>query len=161
MKNINKNETLHLNKDYLNFLSTIKQRLKSSQIKAALAANNELIRFYWELGNELIEKQKKQKWGTNFLEQFSHDMKQEFPEMQGLSVRNLQKMKQFSTLYPDLKKTAQAVPQLPWGHIIRLMQMIKNDTEREWYAIQTIKNGWSRSVLEMQVEQLESELKDL
>lgn len=72
--------------------------------------------------------------------------------MQGFSVSNLQRMKKFATLYPNLSITAQAVPQLPWGHIVRLMQMIKNDAEREWYAQQTIKNGWSRAVLEMQIE---------
>ena len=44
------------------------------------------------------------------------------------------------------------MPQLPWGHIVRLMQMIKDESQREWYAAQTIKNGWSRSVLEMQIE---------
>jgi predicted nuclease of restriction endonuclease-like (RecB) superfamily len=79
-------------------------------------------------------------------------MRQSFPEMQGFSVSNIQRMKKFATLYPNPSITAQAVPQLPWGHIVRLMQMIKNDAEREWYAQQTIKNGWSRSVLEMQIE---------
>lgn len=144
--------SLHLDKEYMAFFSDIKTRLKTAQIRAALAANSELIKFYWELGNDLIEKQKTQKWGTHFLEQFSHDMRQSFPEMQGFSVRNLQRMKQFSTLYVDISITTQAVPQLPWGHIVRLIQMIKSHPEREWYAQQTIKNGWSRSVLEMQIE---------
>jgi predicted nuclease of restriction endonuclease-like (RecB) superfamily len=144
--------TLHLDPEYKNFLTGIKDRLKKAQIRAALAANSELIKFYWELGNNLIEKQKAQKWGEHFLEQFSHDMRQAFPQMQGLSVRNLQRMKQFATLYPDSSITTQAVSQLPWGHITRLMQMIKNSSEREWYAQQTLKNGWSRSVMEMQVE---------
>jgi predicted nuclease of restriction endonuclease-like (RecB) superfamily len=147
-----KEESLHLNKDYKNFFSGIKDRLKTAQIRAALAANSELIKFYWELGTELIEKQKMLKWGEHFLEQFSRDMRQAFPEMQGFSVRNLQRMKQFATLYPELSITTQAVSQLPWGHITRLMQMVKNTSEREWYAQQTIKNGWSRTILEMQVE---------
>ena len=144
--------SLHLDQNYKHFLTNIKGRLKTAQIRAALAANSELIKFYWELGTDLIEKQKKHQWGSGFLEQFSHDMRQNFPEMQGFSVSNLQRMKQFATRYSLLSITAQAVPQLPWGHIIRLMQMIKDDAEREWYAQQTIKNGWSRSVLEMQIE---------
>lgn len=145
-------DSLHLNKEYMDFFSTIKIRLKTAQIRAALAANSELIRFYWELGTELIEKQQSHQWGSGFLEQFSHDMRQAFPEMQGLSTRNLQRMKQFATLYSESAITTQAVSQLPWGHITRLMQMVKDSSEREWYAQQTIKNGWSRSVLEMQVE---------
>lgn len=147
-----KEESLHLNKDYKNFFSGIKDRLKTAQIRAALAANSELIKFYWELGSELIEKQKALKWGEHFLEQFSHDMRQAFPEMQGFSKRNLEYMRRFAAIYPELEFAKQAVSQLPWGHIVRLMQMIKNDSEREWYAQQVIKNGWSRSILEMQIE---------
>lgn len=139
-------------KDYIEFFSHIKTRLKAAQIQAVLAANSELVKFYWKLGNDLVEKQKEQKWGAHFLEQFSHDMRQTFPEMQGFSVRNLQRMKQFAIFYPELSITTQAVSQLPWGHITRLMQMVKDDVERAWYASQVIKNGWSRAMLEMQVE---------
>jgi predicted nuclease of restriction endonuclease-like (RecB) superfamily len=144
--------SLHLDHNYKHFLSGIKERLQAAQIRAALAANNELIQFYWELGNDLIEKQKSHQWGSGFLEQFSHDMRQAFPEMQGFSKRNLEHMRRFATLYPKIEFAKQSVSQLPWGHVVRLMQMIKNDMEREWYAQQTIKNGWSRSVLEMQIE---------
>jgi predicted nuclease of restriction endonuclease-like (RecB) superfamily len=94
-------------------LSGIKERLQTAKIRAAMAANSELIQFYWELGADLIEKQKSHQWGSGFLEHFSHDMRQAFPEMQGFSVRNLQRMKQFAQLYPDLLITPQAVAQLP------------------------------------------------
>jgi predicted nuclease of restriction endonuclease-like (RecB) superfamily len=104
-----KNDSLHLNKDYMDFFSTIKDRLKTAQIRAALAANSELIKFYWELGANLIEKQKTQKWGTHFLEQFSHDMRQAFPEMQGFSKRNLEYMRRFAQLYPRIEFTKQPV----------------------------------------------------
>lgn len=144
--------SLHLDKDYKNFLSDIKNRLKTAQIRAALAANSELIKFYWELGADLIEKQKAFNWGEHFLDQFSHDMKQAFPEMQGFSKRNFEYMRRFASFYPKLEFAKQAVSQLPWGHIVRLMQMVKDESQREWYAQQTIKNGWSRSVLEMQIE---------
>lgn len=50
------NESLHLDQNYKHFLSDIKERLQKAQIRAALAANSELIQFYWELGNDLIEK---------------------------------------------------------------------------------------------------------
>lgn len=145
-------ETLRLDNNYKSFLNDIKERLKKAQIRAALAANSELIKFYWQLGTELIEKQKAHKWGDRFLEQLSVDMRQAFPQMQGFSVRNLQRMKQFAMLYPNLLITTQLVSQLPWGHIARLMQMVKNSSERAWYVQQALKNGWSRSVMEMQIE---------
>lgn len=154
MKKIIKKEnaSLHLDNNYLHFLNDIRNRLKTAQIRAALAANRELIKFYWQLGNDLLEKQKSYKWGEGFLEQFSHDMRQAFPEMQGFSKRNLEYMRRFASLYPKLDFAKQLVSQLPWGHIVRLMQMIENESIREWYAQQTIKNGWSRSVLEMQIQ---------
>src|SRR5688572_1729980 len=119
---LKKNETsLHFDTEYKNFLSGIKERLKTAQIRAALAANSELIKFYWQLGNDLIEKQKAFKWGEHFLEQFSNDMRQAFPEMQGFSKRNLHRMRQFAELYPNLQIVPQAVAQLPWGHISLLI----------------------------------------
>lgn len=145
-------QSLSLDTNYKDLLQNIKQQLQTAQIRAALAANSELIKFYWQLGHELIEKQSAHSWGEHFLVQFSHDMRKEFPEMQGFSVRNLQRMKQFATLYPKLPITPQAVAQLPWGHISKLMEAVKDDVIRNWYAEQTIKNGWSRSILGMQIE---------
>ncbi len=100
----------------------------------------------------MIEKQKVFKWGEGFLKQFSQDMRQEFPEIKGFSRRNLQRMRQFAQLYPELAIAPQAVAQLPWGHISYLIHIVTEKSIRAWYAQQTIKNGWSRSVLEMQVE---------
>lgn len=149
---VKKEILLRTDKNYLHFLKDIRDRLKATQIRAALAANAELIKFYWQLGTDLLEKQKAFKWGDHFLEQLSHDMRKAFPEMQGFSLRNLQRMRQFSRLYPDLSIAPQAVAQLPWGHIAVLIDRVKDKEIREWYAQQTIKNGWSRSILEMQIE---------
>ncbi len=68
------------------------------------------------------------------------------------SKRNLEYMRRFASIYSNLEFAKQPVSQLPWGHIVRLMQMIKNNSERDWYVQQTIKNGWSRSTLEIQIE---------
>ncbi len=153
-KHIKKTETkrLRIDKHYATFFNEIKERLKTAQIKAALAANYELIRFYWQLGKDLIEKQKAFKWGDGFLEQFSHDMRQAFPEMQGFSVTNLKRMRIFAKEYPSFEKSPQAVDQLPWGHIGILLHKIEDRVERNWYAEQTLKNSWSRFVLEMQIK---------
>jgi len=147
-----KDESLRLDQNYKNFLSDIKERLRTAQINAARAVNIKLVKFYWELGNELIEKQKAYKWGEHFLDQFSHDLRQAFPEMQGFSKRNLQRIRQFTQLYPDLPIAPQAVAQLPWGHISLLIHAVKDGSIREWYAYQSIKQGWSRTILEMQIE---------
>lgn len=149
--NMETNLHLHLDRDYLTFLDDIKKQLKAAQYRAALAVNKELIHFYWSLGNGLIAKQKEFKWGNHVLEQISHDMRQAFPEMQGFSVSNLKRMRRFAQEYPDFLIGSQAVTQLPWGHILVLIYKIKNLQQREWYALKTLENGWSRAVLDMQI----------
>lgn len=143
---------LHLNEDYNNFLTGIKERLKTAQVRAALAVNKELIHFYWGLGNELIHKQKTYKWGEQFLEQFSKDIRHLFPEMQGFSVTNLKRMRLFAKEYADFEKSPQLVDQLPWGHIAVLLHQVKGSEKREWYIQQSLAHGWSRAILEMQIE---------
>lgn len=145
-------KSLSLDQNYKDFLLDIKNRLKNAQIKAALAVNSELVKFYWELGVELIEKQKSYVWGEKFLMQFSRDMKSAFPEMKGFSTTTLKRMRLFAQEYPDFKIGAQPVHQLPWGHIIILIHRVNDKTIRDWYAEKSVTNGWSRSVLEMQIE---------
>ena len=147
-----KEDMLRLDHNYKEFLTNVKNRLKAAQIRAALAANSELIQFYWQLGSDIISYQDQYKWGEHFLDQFSHDMRQSFPGMQGFSVWNLQRMRQFAKICPDLSIATQAVSQLPWGHITRLIQMVKSAEARQWYAQEAIKNGWSRSIFEIQIE---------
>lgn len=142
--------SFHLNDQYVDFLSKIKDKLKNAQLRAARSVNHHLIIFYWELGNELIEKQKAFKWGDYFIEQFSNDMRKEFPEIRGFSKSNLERIRKFASLYPSI--AAQAVPQLPWGHIVLLIQKVKQEQPREWYAQQALKHGWSRAILSMQIE---------
>ena len=144
--------TLHLDKDYVFFFNDLKKRLKTAQIKAALAANTEQIQFYWETGKAITEQQKVKKWGSRFLDQLSHDLRQAFPGMSGFSKRNLEHMRRFAQIYPQLDFAKQPVSQLPWGHIIRLMQIQLNDLARDWYAAKACQQGWSRPVMEMQIE---------
>ena len=90
--------------------------------------------------------------GRKVFQQLSHDLRQNSPGMQGFSKKNLEHMRRFASLYPNIEFAKQVVSQLPWGHIVRLMQMVKDQKVREWYAEQTINNGWSRSFLEIQIE---------
>src|SRR5262249_22657000 len=99
-----------------------------------------------------IEKQEGALWGSKFLEQLSKDLLSLFPGTKGFSVRNLKFMRQFAEFYPD-EIGKQPVSQLPWGHIIVLMQRVKDMQIRDWYIKNTIENGISRNILIMQIEQ--------
>jgi len=149
---VKKQVSLHLDQHYKQFLKAIKERLKTAQLRAAQSVNTELIRFYWELGSDLLANQQDFKWGDNFLEQFSQDMRLAFPEMQGFSVTSLKRMRLFAQEYTDFEKGAQPVHQLPWGHLVVLLHRVKSTSERNWYAQKATEYGWSRSILGMQIE---------
>lgn len=97
---------------YKNWLADLKTKVRSIQIKAALAVNKELLTFYWELGSDIVQKQSATNWGDGFLSQLSCDLTTEFPDMKGFSVRNLKYVRQWYLFYsPDLQTESLAIGQ--------------------------------------------------
>ena len=137
---------------YATLLGDLKQQIRSAQIRAALSVNRELIHLYWRIGQVLVERQKNARWGAKVLDQLSADLRQEFPDMKGFSTTNLKYMRSFAAAYPDLQIGQQSVDQLPWGHLVSLLNTVKDPAQREWYARATIQHGWSRNVLIHQIE---------
>lgn len=145
-------EIIPFDPEYKTLIKDLKKKVYSARMRAVLAANTEQIRLYWEIGKDIIEQQKKTQWGVKLLEQISIDLTNSFPDMKGWSVRNLERMRQLARLYPGRQFPAQAVPQLPWGHIIVLIQKVKDGGIRNWYAKQAILNGWARNALERNIK---------
>lgn len=139
-------------RSYAALLADIKDRIQRSQVRAAVAVNRELVLLYWGIGAEISRRQQAEGWGTKVIENLSRDLKRSFPEMAGFSARNLKYMKAFADAWPDEQIVQQVVAQLPWGHNVRLLDKVGSPEERTWYAAQAIQNGWSRTVLEMQIE---------
>mgnify|MGYP001026524879 CR=1 FL=1 len=137
---------------YKTFLSGLKERIRTAQVKAALAVNQELVLLYWQMGQDILQRQKKEGWGGKVVTQLAKDLKREFPDMKGISRTNLLYMRAFAEAYPEKEFVQQLVGQIPWGHNVRLLDKVKNPDERRWYIRQTIINGWSRNVLEIQIE---------
>lgn len=102
---------------YEEFLSDLKQRIRSVQIKASLVVNTELIALYWEIGKRIVEKQEKAGWGDEIIVRLGNDLTNEFPGIQGFSRTNLYRMR---ALYQAWRHQSEFVPQLvgqiPWGH---------------------------------------------
>jgi len=94
-------------KEYKNWLITLKSRIRQSQIKAAIAVNTALIEFYWDLGKMISEKERV--WGSKLIEQVAKDLKQEFPDMQGLSRSDLFNAKKFYQFYNSTQLVQQPV----------------------------------------------------
>ncbi len=145
----------NLDQSYKNYIETLKKEIATARVKASLSVNKELIILYWKIGTHILEMQQKEGWGAKVIEQVSTDLSKEFPEMKGLSFTNLKRMRLFAQTCSSTEIGAQAVPQLPWGHIVVLIHRVKENTERKWYIQKTIENGWSRNVL---VHQIESDL---
>ncbi|GLR63806.1 PDDEXK nuclease domain-containing protein [Marinospirillum insulare] len=138
--------------NYGNWLADLKNRIQTAQQRAALAVNRELVLLYWQIGQDILQRQTEQGWGAKVIERLSHDLRIAFPEMKGFSLRNLQYMCAFAEAWPDNSIVQQAVAQLPWGHNLVLLSKLKSQELRTLYAQSAVEHGWSRSILEMQIE---------
>ena len=147
-----KQSSLFPEENYLAFLDVLKKRIKTSQVKAALAVNQELVCLYWQIGCEILVRQQSEGWGSQVISRLAKDLKREFPDMKGFSSRNLKYMRAFAEAYPDGEFVQQVVAQIPWGHNVRLLEAVKDEQERLWYVQKTIENGWSRNIMMMQVD---------
>ncbi len=140
-----------LDDEYKEWLLGLKSKIRSMQLKAAIAVNSALIEFYWELGRMITEKQSQTKWGDKLIDQVARDLKTEFPDMAGLSNSNLKYCKRFYTFYQS-SFGQQPVDQIPWGHNILIFTKSRDIDEADFYIQKTIENGWSRDVLGMQLK---------
>jgi predicted nuclease of restriction endonuclease-like (RecB) superfamily len=138
--------------NYQAFLSTLKTRVRTAQLRATLAVNRELVVLYWQIGRDILERQNDQGWGAKVIERLAKDLKREFPDMKGFSRSNLLYMRAFAEAYPDEQLVQQVIGQIPWGHNITLLEKLKCPEERLWYAKTTVTHGWSRNILTMQIE---------
>ncbi|MBD2327984.1 DUF1016 domain-containing protein [Alkalinema sp. FACHB-956] len=137
---------------YEQTLLDLKRRIRSAQVRAALAVNQELILLYWQIGQTILEQQQREGWGTKVIDRLARDLKQEFPTLGGFSARNLKYMRAFAEAYPDPAFVQRCVAQIPWRHNLVLLDKLKQSEERAWYAQQSLENGWSRDVLALQIE---------
>ena len=134
------------------FLQELKERIRSAQVRAALSVNRELVLLYWGIGRDILTRQQSEGWGAKVVDRLAHDLLQAFPGMTGFGARNLKYMRAFAEAYPDQQFVQQVVAQLPWGHNVRILEMVKAPAEREWYIRQAVESGWTRNVLVHQIE---------
>ena len=85
--------------DYVQWLSDLKQRYRQSQAKAAVHVNHGMLEFYWSLGRDIVALKAESKWGSDFYNQLSVDLKQTFPQQKGFSVTNLKYIKRWYLFY--------------------------------------------------------------
>ena len=138
--------------DYPTFLTELKTRIRQAQLKAALSVNKELILLYWKIGKDILANQEKLGWGAKVIDQLSQDLRTEFPEIKGFSVRNLKYMQAFAASYPDLPFVQEVLAQLPRCHLCVIITRLKDPEVRLFYLKKTIEHGWSRNILVHQIK---------
>lgn len=148
---------------YAQLLTDLKARVRSAQLRAAVAVNAELTRLYWDIGRAIVEQQHRDGWGNAVVDRLAADLQAEFPGQAGFSPRNVWRMRALYLAYATesaaLRRPTGAEPilpqpvaEIPWGHNVTLLEQVKDPAARLWYAQATKEFGWSRAVLEHQIE---------
>jgi len=137
------------NNEYFEVLENIKTQIQTAQYKAILGVNREQIILYWNIGKVIIENSK---YGSSFIENLARDIKSEFPNSKGYSVRNLRYMRKFAEIFNDFENLQAPLADLTWYHNQALMDKVADKIKYLWYANKILENGWSRDVLVHQIE---------
>ena len=120
-----------LPKGYDDLLAALKERIGSAQLRAAVAVTRELVLLYWQIGRDILGRQEHEGWGTKVIDRLAGDLRRAYPDMTGLSPRNLKYMRAFAEAWPEESIVQQLVAQIPWCHNMRLLDNVKNRRERE------------------------------
>ena len=150
-----------IDNEYSKWIDDIAQRYEQRRTIASTMANEQLLRFYWSVGEDIARKKAVSKWGDGIIATMSRDLSDRIPDSGGFSVTNLGYIKRFYELYSQLdkfypqlvgntkyEKLKQAIFMVPWGHHHYIIDKFFENPKRAFYYIQlTLANGWSRSVL--------------
>ena len=141
-----------MSETYLKFIEEVKSEIQKQRISVVLNANSSMICLYWNIGRAILKKQEEEGWGAKIIDRMAKDLKDAFPEMSGFSPRNIKYMRKFAESWPDFEIVQRVVAQIPWRTNISLMDKLKDEESRIWYAYKVIENGWSKTILDMQIE---------
>lgn len=159
-----------VNVNYQGILTNLKEKIRVARVRTITTVNYELLKLYWEIGRTILEMQKEQGWGAKIIDTLATDLKTEFPDFKGLSSRNLKYMRTFADTYPAFPIVQPLAAQLeeienqhsefvqplaaqiPWTHHIVILNKVKTDVQRHFYIQETIKGGWSKNILTLNIE---------
>lgn len=139
--------------DYARILRHLKQRIQQERLRTVMAANSAMVLLYWDIGRTILARQDTAGWGAKVIDRLSADLSETFPDMKGLSPRNLKYMRAFAAAWSDRAIVQEALAQITWYHNIALLQKLDNPQTRLWYAQKVRETGWSHNVLVLQIEQ--------
>lgn len=133
-----------LDKDYLQWVKELCKRYRQSQVKAAVKVNHVVLQFYWELGKDICNKEAENKYGSKFYAALSRDLRNEMPDAEGLSERNLRYTKKFYQLYSQKIRILQQFAANSGSEILQqpaakfnteFSQQVANQLKRDIFSI--------------------------
>jgi predicted nuclease of restriction endonuclease-like (RecB) superfamily len=136
---------------YAETLRDLKKRIEQTRLATVITANTAMTRLYWQIGDVIRVRQERAGWGAKVIDRLSHDLRQAFPDMGGLSSRNLQYMRTFAGAWSERSITQAPLAQLTWYHHVTLLDKLADGAERLWYATRAVEHGWSRNILALQI----------
>ncbi len=138
--------------EYLDFIGTVKTRIRNAQYEALKAVNKELVGLYWDIGRMIYEKQQALGWGESVIVKIANDLQLEFSGQKGYSARNLRSMVLFYSEYKDdiIWQTLSA--KLSFSHNMAIISKCKQKENRLFYLNAASKFGWSFRVLDHQID---------
>jgi len=139
-------------KDYTLFLKGITETIRSKQLEAFRLVNKVLIELYWQIGQKIVEKQRRLDWGNAVIEMLADDLRNAFPHTRGLSVTNLKNMRKFYLAYSAEEDILALLLDIGWSHHLTIIEKVKNYLAREYYIRATRKYGWTVNVLIHKIE---------
>jgi len=100
--------------DYAAVLGEIKRRIQEERLRVVMAANSAMVMLYWDIGRLILDRQEKEGWGAKIIDRLSADLCETYPDMKGLSPRNLKYMRAFAAAWTDRSIVQQLAAQIPW-----------------------------------------------
>lgn len=138
--------------DYADILGEIKRRIREERLRVAMAANSAMVLLYWDIGQLILDRQDRAGWGARVIDRLSADLREAYPDMKGLSPRNLKYMRAFAAVWPERAIVQEVLARIPWYHHIALMEKCRTPEERLWYARRSADQGWSHNILSLQID---------
>ena len=143
--------TVELPSEYAKVLGELKQRIEQTRLATVIAANTAMLRLYWHVGRVILARQEREGWGAKVIDRLSYDLRHAFPDMNGLSARNLKYMRAFASAWTDREIVQAPLAQLTWYHHLALIEKLDDKAARLWYAKRAVDHGWSRNILAFQI----------
>ncbi|MEU4361021.1 PDDEXK nuclease domain-containing protein [Promicromonospora sp. NPDC023987] len=138
---------------FAEFIADLKERVRSAQFRMSRSVNTDLLRLYWSVGRDILDRQKSAGWGGKVVARIAADMKRDFPNERGWSRSSLLYMRRVAEVWPTEAEFVQHVAgRLPWTFVQILLDRLDTREERDWYAARAAESGWSRNVLEHQIK---------